>query len=572
MRRSTSEGVVPVRAPSPSSHNTSSVVRFCEGEARSADSTRRSMASLQPPRPTAHRATSNPQTELHSCYYNPAIPSESLRKELVEQTRPGSSRPVRSGGVHHVPTPGSPVIAKRPSPTRSTPVRSSSDPDLAKAFMHPKTRRESLPLKPCIKKKAKSTTPTPPGEFLRDDVIGECRPLRRVKTVDFEGSGSKPSQSLPQVLAASEEPTLKQTIEPPPSYASKSKKNGNRFPSCPNTIFTIKSSAADPAITRADVHVIAIAPSWNAHDVTNEEGMDPATPTMQIIETRNRSYEVIWNDVPSEHSTRLSDRRISSASHALEAVNPAAKRGLDRVNTKLADWSGSWNHPSDSFKPTIVVFPDDDSGAPHYDCAVDDEEDGSLWAPPNSRLTSASASCLPSRPVSAPITRKASCEEILLQTALGESPSPNTQDWEPPSTTPLVVPDTKQLVAVRQLPNMDDTDWKFREHRDSITIAHARLVNSGGVSPELFAHRDSVSMARKRMHARNHAMSAMRTTPRPKGTSLDALDLIANDNDSVVPLATIKEHATEAPKNKTSASMLRSASQSTNQRHIRIVE
>jgi hypothetical protein len=303
---------------------------------------------------------------------------------------------------------------------------------------------------------------------------------------------------------------------------------------------------------------------------------------MQIIETKNRSYEVIWDDVPSEHSIRLRGRRIPSASHALEAANPVAKRGLDRVNTKLADWSGTWNHPSDSFKPTIVVFPDDNSGTPRYDCAVDDEEDGSLWAPPNSRLMSTSNSRLPSRPVSAPITRKASCEEISLQEALEESPSPNTQDWQPPSTTPLVVPDpdghrsagynTKQLVAVRQLSNMDERDWKFREHRDSITIAHARLVHSGGVSPELFAHRDSVSMARKRMHARNHAMSATRMAPRSKGISLDALDLTANDNISVVPLATVKEHATKALKNKTSTSMLRPTSQSTNQRHIRIVE
>jgi hypothetical protein len=263
MRRSASEGVVPVRAPSPSSHSVS-VVRFSEGEAPSADTTQRSMASLQSQRPTAYRSTSSPQVKLQSHYHDPAISSESLQKELVEQTRPSSSRPVRSGGVHRVPTAGGSIIAKRPSPTRSTPMRSSSDPDLAKAFTHPKARRGSFPLKPCIKKKAKSTTPRPPSEFVRDDVSHERRPLRRVKTVDFEGSGPKSSLSLPQVLPASEGPTLKPTIEPPPSYASKSKKNGNRFSSCPNTISTIKSSTADPAVTRTDVHVIAIAPSWNA--------------------------------------------------------------------------------------------------------------------------------------------------------------------------------------------------------------------------------------------------------------------------------------------------------------------
>jgi hypothetical protein len=527
--------------------------------------------SLQPPRPTAQRSLSNSAVERRSQYHDPAVSSASLQRQLVQQTKPaGRARPVRPGQTHRLPTVGAAPGQTRPSPTRSTAARSSSDPDLAKAFANPNTRSRDLPLKPCIKNGSKSATTTPPNGNQQDKVDDEPRALRRVKTVDFEENGSKPSQALPQIAITSESPAHDSTTDtaPSPASSSKTRKAVKRSPSCPNTISILKSSAADPATTKTDVHVIAIAPSWNAREVTNEEGGDPATPTMQIIETRSGSYEVIWDDVPSEHSIRLRGRRSSAAGHALEAANPGAKHSLNRVNSKLIDWSNTWNNQSESFKPTIVVFPDDDGRATHYDCAVEEDEDLQVIAPPNSQLTSAVPSRLPSRPASAPMTRAVSCEEFSFQEALeGNSPD-NPQSLVVPS--PDVQPGTgrkmKQAVAVRKLSNMEEADLRFRGHRDSVTIAHSRLVEAGGVSPELFAHRDSVSIAKKRMHAKNHAASAARQIPRRNPASIEALDLVADDDVPEVPLPAIKEHDAQALKNKTSGSILRPG------QHIRIME
>ncbi|KAJ4382016.1 hypothetical protein N0V86_002342 [Didymella sp. IMI 355093] len=103
---------------------------------------------------------------------------------------------------------------------------------------------------------------------------------------------------------------------------------------------------------------------------------------MQIVESGNGSYEVVWDDVPPEHSVRT-QRRSSSANQALGAAS-AGTKGLERVNTKLTEWSGTWNTSSDSFKPTIVVFPDDDGRRPHFECAIVDDEDIEIFAPPNS--------------------------------------------------------------------------------------------------------------------------------------------------------------------------------------------
>jgi hypothetical protein len=276
---------------------------------------------------------------------------------------------------------------------------------------------------------------------------------------------------------------------------------------------TVKSTVADPAITRTDVHVIAIAPSQNASDARGNVGSDPATPTMQFIESRNGCYEVIWDDVPTESSIERRCRR-SSASHSLRAVSSTAAHGLQRVNSKLTDWSGSWNAPSESFKPTILVFPDDDGRSPYYECAIHDDDDFIVSPPPpNSQKTSAAPSRLPSRPPSAPLSKAPSEEEMYIGDLLRERPAQVKQGWIVPLADALVVPELdlqstrllntthrlRQIPAIRKISNVEDVDVKFQGHRDSVTLAHSRLMHSGSIAPDLFAPRDSVFVAR------NHA-------------------------------------------------------------------
>ncbi|KAH6872137.1 hypothetical protein BKA58DRAFT_139655 [Alternaria rosae] len=536
---------------------------------------------LRPSRPSSQRSISNSRYELKSQYHDPNISSASLQKQLVEQTKPMAERPRN-------PDPNKSQINKgaRPSPIRSTAMRSKSEPDPARAFADPKTRRSNMTLKPCIKKKAKSTTTTPPTGLRQETTDAELKTLRRVKTVDFEETGSNQSLSLPEAPIKEEIST--QTLASDTGESSRSTEDQTESvkpcPSCPDTMNIAKSTAAEPATTRTDVHVIAIAPSWDAQGVTHDDSADPATPIMQIIETKSGSYEVIWDDVPEEHTIKTRGRRSSSASHALETASPSAKRGgLDRVNSKLTGWSGTWNSPSYSFKPTVVVFPDDDGRATRYDCAVDDDEDLAAIVPPNSRITSGAHSSVSSRPVSAPLTRSVSCEESSLRDALQVTP-PHVPvaGSSPPSEHSLVVPsveiphsrgrNTKPAPMIRKLSNLEEADTKFRDHRDSVTIAHSRIVHSGGVSSELFPHRDSVSLRKKRMRARNHAASKARSPSRRKELSVEALGLFTDEDISTVTLPTVKEHAAQALRNSSSSSILHPPQQTGNKRHIRIVE
>ncbi|CAA9966697.1 hypothetical protein PTMSG1_10056 [Pyrenophora teres f. maculata] len=586
--RSASETVVPSQTHSerPTAITALSTVQIKEGERHVTNTPQHfPQLALQPPRRTTRRSPSNSRLELSSPNIDAATPFTALQKQRKEQVKSSTSRLPRPVRARHGSSVSRPATKTRPSPSRSTALRSSSDPDLAKAFANPKTRDRNISLKPCIKKKAGSAIAPPPEEFQQGKAAAGSRTLRRVKTVDFEGYGSSSSLSVSPDHFMQNRPKqlLRDNTEETTRRASVAKKTAKASPSCPNTIGTAKSSVADTAVTRTDVHVIAIAPQWDAQDVTNDEDIDPATPTMQIIETKSASYEIVWDDVPPEHSARIIARRSSSASHALEAAAPGAPRGLERVNSKLACWSGIWNTPSEKFKPTIVVFPDDDGRFAYHDCAIEVDGELLVTAPPNSQMTSCTSSrfpsCPPSRPVSAPITRTVSKEEMSFSDALRETPPQSPEHLPPVLEQDLATPDRevriggggnmRPAIGFRKLSNVDEADTRFRGHRDSVTIAHSRLVRSGGFSTELFAHRNSISIGKKRIHARNHANPAARTIPRRRETIGEMRNFIDDDEMSEVSLPAVnlvKKRAAQAP------SMLRPRQQMPNQRHIRIVE
>ncbi|UPX14261.1 uncharacterized protein EKO05_0004750 [Ascochyta rabiei] len=402
----------------------------------------------------------------------------------------------------------------RPKIGGSSSLRSNSDPIVREAPELSNKTDLDKPLKTCLKQRAQSADTTPPSEPVTGTISSnKAQRLRRVKTVDFEDS----------------------VLEHVPSRAgssSKTRKHGKtrpdkvseRSPLCPGRISLTRPLPACPAVTRTDVHVISISPilsksaSLGPGQSKGNREADPATPTMQIVESSNGSYEVIWDDVPPEHNERMR-RHDSSVSQALEALSYTATDSLERVNTKLNEWSDTWNAPSDCFKPTIVVFPDDDGRRPPYECAIVDDEDIEIFAPPNSERASAVHSQHPSRPVSAPTSRAVS-QDWFISTADPQDTPLDTSYFATEQI--LAMPDSDawsaHLVAARRklgassperkLSNVDEAETKFRNHRDSVTIAHSRLIRSGGVGPELFAHSDSVSLAKKRIHARNLTSSA----------------------------------------------------------------
>ncbi|KAJ4310408.1 hypothetical protein N0V94_008465 [Neodidymelliopsis sp. IMI 364377] len=424
-------------------------------------------------------------------------------------------------------------------------TRPSSDPDLRKTSTKSIKPLPDKPLKTCLKPKAKSANATPPNGSTTDIQSPlDNQKLRRVKTVDFEEAVSKPVPS--RGFAYREE--------------GQRLKHSKRTLSCPGTAHLAKRSPAYPAVTRADVHVIAVAPATpryfgDSSPIMRVEEADPTTPTMQIVESSNGAYEIIWDDVPPEHDVRVR-RHSSSASQALEAVNLTATRSLERVNTKLTEWSITWNAPSNSFKPTVVVFQDDDGYRPHSESVVINE-DIEIFPPPNSERASAAQSRHASRPVSASTSRAASQEHLETMEA---SQMTSSEEYTAPVEHPLVDPDpdtwSAHLAAARRkigepgparkLSNIDEADLKFRKHWDSVTIAQSRLIQSGSVRPELFAHKDSVTIAKKRMHAKNYASA---TSHHPHKEILQSgPDACTHEETSLPPLPLVKAHAAEALK------------------------
>lgn len=236
---------------------------------------------------------------------------------------------------------------------------------------------------------------------------------------------------------------------------------------------------------------IAITPSWKVDCIPHGKQDDPITPTMQIVESKNGCYQVIWDDVPVEDSPRMHQRRSSSASHSLKAVSSTATRGLERVNSKLTDWSGTWNSPSDSFKPTIVVFPDKDGRRrctpTQFEYTLHDDQDMAMCVPPNSQFTSAAPSRLPSRQTSAPISRATSREGLGLKGASQAMEMERFMALNPEVSPPLQEGENQKLGSVvlsRGFSDAEHADCTFRGHKDSVAIARGRLVRGGLFSGE----------------------------------------------------------------------------------------
>ncbi|KAF2473136.1 uncharacterized protein BDR25DRAFT_129036, partial [Lindgomyces ingoldianus] len=544
---------------------------------------------IKPPR---RHSSGNPSFNARLSRLDQAIDSATLQRRLVMETKRNGHPPVRSSRTQRVRAAPAPFQWTNPqAPERPGfmwfPVRTYSEPSSsAQSIRQAKRSDHDLPLKPCMKQKSKSAAATPPngGSTDSEDSHGR-RKLRRVKTVDFEGVLSKKLLSLPPLKLWTGQGDLEagEPFERSKTAMEESSSNRaisvKRVRSCPGP--KTKSTLADTAITRTDVHVVAIAPSWSSEEfpATDDDGIDLATPTMQIVESKTGCYEVVWDDVQKEPAIEAGGR-CSSAGQALQAAGSFATKGLERVNTKLAEWSWGKDSLTRSYKPRIVVFPDDDGRNPQFGCAVEDDEDLVIIAPPNSERQSAIPSRHPSQPPSARMSRSVSHDDTE------PDPAVNATDVSSDRQS-LVVPDpeatnsraglligasrgTRKPSSIRRFSNMEDSDLKFRGHRDSVTLARSRILNAGGVSPELFMHRDSISMAKKRMHAKNHASSSAREIPHLNHVASDPPSPIADLSMSSSSAPTRKNTA-EGLKTKDSASMLVRQDASLN-RHIRIIE
>ncbi|KAF2203395.1 hypothetical protein GQ43DRAFT_267409 [Delitschia confertaspora ATCC 74209] len=475
-----------------------------------------------------------------------ALDSVKLRRRLVEQTNHVGTPPIRPWRVHRVRTAPAPFEWMNPNNPTSPgfmffPRRSTmSEPVTPKK---PKARNSEglLPLKTCLKHPLDSTgsTPVKPSSETGSE-SADIQPLRRVKTVEFLGHTRDKPSNLPPLKAWTGEG----------SDSSPLQIKARRRSSYPGP--KMKSEAADTVTTRTDVRVVAIAPSWSNRTsmAADDSGIHPSTPTMQIVESKSGVYEIVWDDMGPEEVSFHSDSGTPSSTRANQG-SPFTPGALQRVNSKLSEWSWNADSPNEGsstpFRPQIVVLPSDKvlpSPARHFAVAPDDAvgEDGDedevedevedvlIIAPPNSKMTSEAPSDGPSprrsRPASTPESRTASTMNEESDSGSSESDT-DPQDPEPSDSTVLPsVPSTtdtrppkvtayrrrvRRPPTLRRLSNMEE-ERKFRWHRDSVALARERMFHEGPIAPELYMKRDSIAIARKRMHQRNHAISAARET------------------------------------------------------------
>lgn len=441
-------------------------------------------------------------------------------------------------------------------------MRSSSDSDLGTSSRASSGYESRKPLKTCWKHKAKSANTTLPDETTTvARSSSEIQKLRRVKTVDFEKDISPSSNSRKKVPSGNTE-----------HQKTNSRRASMRGDLCPGTALIARRTLACPAVTRTDVHVVTIGSSsskaagMDRTDQCEIEAADPATPTMPIVEWGNEDYEVFRDDGPPEHNVRTT-RHESLVDQA---------QGLDCVNTKLTEWSGDWNTPACSFKPTVVAFPGNDRRRARFERDIVDDENIDIFAPPNSERVSAAHSRHISRRPSARMSRATSndnfSEPTLPRDTFLDNPStragqtlvvPNPEAW----SALLMKARRKRGVSSpeRKLSNVEETDLKFRNHRDSVALAHSRLVQAGVVRPELFAHEDPGKMAKRRMHVKTlqHAHR--------KESKSDSNRQSGNEAVAMPPLPVVKAHAAAALQHGAPRPILRQ-SKSASGRHIRIEE
>lgn len=467
------------------------------------------------------------------------------------------------------------------------------------AKWHPVLNRstsDSASLKPSLKQKSKSTTTTPPAERVLDDDESDSQKLRKVKTVDFEERVANKLLELPPLKPWAEDSKTNEPAESPQTKPDSPKQSPRRQRQTgllrrtrswlgPQT----KCQPAAAAITRTDVHVVAIAPCTKLSDIEEQPKIALPTPTMQIVESSAGRYEVIWDDVADvspEHDAR-SHRRSSSASQSLHAASSTCT-GLERVSSKLSQWSFERDPPIiGQFSPQVVVFPDEDSNLVRITMERSSEDDHSLpiFTPPNSEVTTVAASAYSSRPDSERASRLPSHggensdseEEVPLLLHQRTTPNPASDSIVLPKSDTHLMPRSRhgeariqgQPLLNRHLSNVEESELHFRGHRDSVTLARDRILHAGGPSTEYFRGRDSVSMsmAKRRLKEKKSApMAAQALSYRDvddTGRLLPIVDMI----DVQTPSAPMKQSAVRSLKNSASASMLTAR---TGLRHIRL--
>lgn len=218
--------------------------------------------------------------------------------------------------------------------------------------------------------------------------------------------------------------------------------------------------------------------------------------------------------------------------------------GLERVNTKLTAWSWSGGlrrgmTQNDSQIPLRAgvarsifdhILDDDVSDKD------DNEDQHSLGVPPNSNIPSQRSSRQPSRP---PSVRTAfdttnytdeECHDAGVQRRDNPLSVPGQCVGDRTSCTPRKSCKRKVAKLARVLSNLPGDETHFTGHRDSVALAHQRIIHVGANSPNFSEQSTSIGLAKQRIKNGPTYSSMSRTIPGTNHVRFGGLSPIADSS------------------------------------------
>ncbi|KAF2457912.1 hypothetical protein BDY21DRAFT_19062 [Lineolata rhizophorae] len=317
-----------------------------------------------------------------------------------------------------------------------------------------------------------------------------------------------------------------------------------------------KSSLAEPATTRSDVRVVSLTPGL--HDISVGSGATevaqarpPKLSIVQLIESENSAYEILWEGTESGSSAGSGRESTSwcgceNGNHECFMLsNPLAQRphGLEAINAKLSEWS--WENQQEPVRREPQFGhgrPDEDVQHHHHDLPkfstatkdgrlIYSNNDPILIAPANtqqhsaintkehSRQTSQHVSFGPTRENSPPASlvgtssNDPSDQAREAEDALGElrRPSRGKNKVSDPSDhrgerfgTAIGASSGRRRMS-RAPSNTASDAWSFLGHRDSLALAHERIMKVNNEhQPIITPRKDSVSIAKSKKMKKTH--------------------------------------------------------------------
>jgi len=220
-----------------------------------------------------------------------------------------------------------------------------------------------------------------------------------------------------------------------------------------------KSSVAGAAVTHTNVN--SFRSEFANVPIKSQEGAIKLNATLQIVQSRDSIYEIIWEDNPSSVAPQPDEESGHNVSHGRTA------RSQNPVETKVAAWAWSSPFSSESQGEIVFVLPTTSKSSEHITPTDHDPEQ--IDSIKQSREVQQKPPKIQRNP--SEIQRN---DDVVLPFHRRRA---STSDGR------LSPQQRQHLLGHRRLSNLDPDDEHFCTHRDSLLLAHRRIFQDDGGDP-----------------------------------------------------------------------------------------